>query len=65
MVPPVGLEPTILGLRGRSFNQLSYRGILYIVPPVGLEPTPLGLKGHSSNQLSYEGMHLNQFVILF
>ena len=61
----MGLEPTILGLRGRSFNQLSYEGILYIVPPVGLEPTPLGLKGHSSNQLSYEGMHLNQFVILF
>ena len=27
LVPPVGFEPTILGLRGRSFNQLSYRGI--------------------------------------
>ena len=58
MVPPQGLEPWILGLKGRSFNQLSYGSILNIVLPQGLEPWTLGLKGRNSNQLSYESMYI-------
>lgn len=39
LVPPVGFEPTIFGLRGRSFNQLSYKGMVRC-KGLGRQPTP-------------------------
>ena len=53
-VPPVGFEPTILGLRGRSFNQLSYRGI--ICTRTGTRTLILGLKVRSIQPFCHTGI---------
>lgn len=42
LVPPIGIEPMTVSLRGSCYYLLSYGGL---VPPTGFEPVVVSLKG--------------------